>query len=58
VRATVIDGHSYGFPTFVVEDACFDRARLSHGVNLYEMNAKYADVVTADALEELAGITA
>ncbi len=58
VRATVIDGHSYGFPTFVVEDACFDRARLSHGVNLYEMNAKYADVVTADALEELAGIKA
>jgi nicotinamidase-related amidase len=54
VRATVIDGHSYGYPVFVVEDACFDRARLSHGVNLYEMNAKYADVLTADALTELA----
>jgi hypothetical protein len=34
----------------VVEEACFDRARLSHGVNLFEMNAKYADVVSADAV--------
>jgi maleamate amidohydrolase len=50
VRATVVDGHSHGFPMFVVEDACFDRARLSHGVNLFEMNAKYAEVVTADQL--------
>lgn len=48
VRATVVDGHSWGYPTFVVEEACFDRSRLSHGVNLYEMNAKYADVITVD----------
>jgi len=52
VRATVVDGFSYGYPTFVVEEACFDRARLSHGVNLFEMNAKYADVVSVD---EIAG---
>ncbi|WP_395109702.1 cysteine hydrolase family protein [Actinomadura sp. SCN-SB] len=52
VRATVVDGHSHGYPTFVVEDACFDRSRLSHGVNLFEMNAKYADVVTASELIE------
>ncbi|WP_459548626.1 isochorismatase family protein [Nocardia sp. X0981] len=50
VRATVIDSHSRGYPTFVVEDAVFDRSRLSHGVNLFEMNAKYADVLTADQL--------
>jgi maleamate amidohydrolase len=50
VRATVIDGHSNGYPTFVIEDAVFDRSRLSHGVNLFEMNAKYADVLTAGQL--------
>lgn len=50
VRATVVDSFSWGYPTFVVEEACFDRARLSHGVNLFEMNAKYADVVSADAM--------
>jgi isochorismate hydrolase len=41
-----VDAFSNGYPTFVVEEACFDRARLSHGVNLFEMNAKYADVVS------------
>lgn len=50
VRATVVDGHSHGYPVFVAEDACFDRARLSHGVNLFEMNAKYADVLTTEDL--------
>lgn len=55
VRATVIDSHSNGYPTFVAEEAVFDRSRLSHGVNLFEMNAKYADVVTVDTLEQLAG---
>ena len=54
VRATVIDAHSNGYPTFVVEDAVFDRSRLSHGVNLFEMNAKYADVLTFEQLEHLA----
>jgi maleamate amidohydrolase len=54
VRATVIDAHSNGYPTFVVEEAVFDRSRLSHGVNLFEMNAKYADVVTVEDLRSLA----
>lgn len=54
VRATVIDSHSHGYPTFVVEEAVFDRSRLSHGVNLFEMNAKYADVIGVDRLRELA----
>ena len=51
VRSTVIDGYSYGFPVFVVEEATFDRSQFSHLVNLYEMNSKYATVVTrAEAL--------
>lgn len=46
VRATVVDSFSLGFATFVCEDAVFDRAITSHMVNLYEMQAKYADVLT------------
>ncbi len=46
VRSSVIDGYSYGFPVFVVEEGTFDRSRFSHLVNLYEMNSKYATVVT------------
>ncbi len=46
VRATVVDGFSWGYPVFIPEEAVFDRARLSHAVNLFELNAKYADVIT------------
>ena len=53
VRATVVDAFSYGYPTFVVEECCFDRSRFSHLVNLFEMNQKYADVMT---LEETVGL--
>lgn len=52
VRASVIDAHSAGFATFVLEEAVFDRSLLSHGVNLFEMNAKYADVVSLAELGE------
>jgi nicotinamidase-related amidase len=48
VRATVVDGFSWGFPVYVVEEAVFDRSRLSQAVNLYEMNVKYADVLTVN----------
>lgn len=48
VRATVVDAFSWGFPTFVVEEATFDRSQLSAAVSLFEMNAKYADVITCD----------
>ena len=45
VRGTVLDGYSYGYPVFVVEECVFDRSRTSHLVNLFEMNSKYATVV-------------
>lgn len=48
VRATVVDAFSWGFATFVIEEATFDRSPLSAAVSLYEMNAKYADVITSD----------
>ncbi|MCZ6624737.1 MAG: isochorismatase family protein [Deltaproteobacteria bacterium] len=55
VRATVVDSFSYGYPTFVVEECCFDRSNFSHLVNLFEMNQKYADVITlTEALELIA----
>ena len=38
VRGTVLDGYSYGFPVFLVEECVFDRSRTSHLVNLFEMN--------------------
>lgn len=45
VRASVVDACSYGYNVFVVEECCYDRLELSHLVSLFDMNAKYADVV-------------
>jgi maleamate amidohydrolase len=46
VRATCVDSMSHGFITAVVRDACGDRHAAPHEANLFDMNAKYADVVT------------
>jgi maleamate amidohydrolase len=46
VRATCIDAMSHGFITTVVRDACGDRHAGPHEANLFDMNAKYADVVS------------
>jgi maleamate amidohydrolase len=52
VRGTVLDGYSFGYPVFLVEECVFDRSRTSHLVNLLEMNAKYASVIQlAEALD-------
>jgi maleamate amidohydrolase len=56
VRATAVDGHSHGYPVFVVSDACFDRSPFFHDVSLYDLNAKYATVVTvAEVVDHLRG---
>jgi maleamate amidohydrolase len=39
---------SHGFVTAVVRDACGDRHPAPHEANLFDMNAKYADVVSED----------
>ena len=45
VRATCVDTMSHGFIPIVVADACGDRHAAPHEANLFDMNAKYADVV-------------
>lgn len=47
VRATVVDACSGGFRVIVPRDCVADRAALSHDVNLFDMDSKYADVVPA-----------
>jgi maleamate amidohydrolase len=55
VRASVVDSMSHGFVTLVVADACGDRAEEPHRANLFDMSAKYADVIgLQEALDYLA----
>jgi|SRR5579871_5116389 len=46
VRASVVDGCTYRFRMGVVEECTFDRTEASHAINLFDMNQKYADVVS------------
>ena len=50
VRASVIDAFSDNYRVAVAEDGCFDRVELSHAVNLFDMDAKYADVLSTDEI--------
>ena len=45
VRATAIDLLQYGFPTIVPRECVGDRAQAPHDANLFDIQAKYADVV-------------
>lgn len=57
VRAAVIDAFSYNYKISIVEECTFDRFESSHAINLFDMQAKYCDVVgVAEATEYLAGI--
>ncbi len=49
VRATCIEAISHGFVTLVIEDAVGDRADGPQEANLFDMSAKYADLVSAGA---------
>src|SRR5438105_15870089 len=45
VRAMAIDLLQYGFPTLVPRECVGDRAQAPHEANLFDIQAKYADVV-------------
>jgi maleamate amidohydrolase len=50
VRATALDALQHGFAPFVVADACGDRHPAPHAANLFDLQAKYAEVISeADA---------
>ena len=48
IRATVLDSFSNNFKTIVAEEAVFDRGEVSHKMNCFDMNAKYADVIPVE----------
>lgn len=50
IRATVADAFSYNYRTIVAYDCVFDRIQTSHGVSLFDMDAKYADVLPSSAI--------
>lgn len=54
VRSSAVDAFAYNFRVLVPHDACYDRAKLIHQVNLFDIGQKYADVMTTkEAVEHL-----
>lgn len=59
VRGSVVDAFAYNYRVCVPEDAVYDRSRVSHAVNLFDMAEKYADVMpTGEAMGALREIPA
>jgi len=48
VRASAVDAMQYGFIPLVVRDAVGDRHAGPHESNLFDLQAKYADVIDLD----------
>ncbi len=54
VRATVVDSMGNGFRPIVPKECSGDRAEGPHEANLFDMDQKYADVMTlSEVLSEL-----
>lgn len=53
VRATVVDGMQYDFPVIVAKEAVGDRNPQAHEANLFDMHAKYAEVLSVDDILSL-----
>jgi maleamate amidohydrolase len=47
IRATAVDLVQYGWPVIVPRDCVGDRAQAPHEANLFDIQAKYGDVVSA-----------
>ena len=52
VRATAVDLLQYGWPTIVPRECVADRAQAPHEANLFDIQAKYADVLSLDEVLE------
>lgn len=49
VRASALDACQHGFLPFVVREACGDRHPAPHEASLFDLQAKYAEVIGEDA---------
>jgi nicotinamidase-related amidase len=52
VRASTVDAIQYGFRPIVVREAVGDRSRPAHEQSLFDIQAKYGDVMSVDAAIE------
>lgn len=57
MRATALDALQNGFIPYVVREACGDRDARPHEASLFDLQAKYAEVVSEADVMTLIGAT-
>jgi maleamate amidohydrolase len=55
VRATAVDGLQYDYKVVVPKEAVGDRNEDAHRANLFDLNAKYADVLDLESVLKMIG---
>lgn len=55
IRASAVDAVQYGYPTLVVADCVGDRAQPPHDASLFDIQAKYGDVIGSDDARDYLG---
>ncbi|MFM9853817.1 MAG: isochorismatase family protein [Sphingomonadaceae bacterium] len=56
IRASALDALQHGFAPFVVREACGDRHAAPHEASLFDLQAKYAEVISeAEAVKHIGG---
>lgn len=55
IRASIIDSFSYGYKTFVPKECVGDQSVEQHESNLFDVQVRYANVVTLDETLQLMG---
>jgi nicotinamidase-related amidase len=59
VRASAVDAIQYGFRPVVVREAVGDRSKPAHDQSLFDIQAKYGDVMNVEAvLQKIAAVNA
>ena len=53
VRATAVDGLQHDYPVVVVSEAVGDRNPDAHAANLFDLAAKYADVLKLNQVKKM-----
>ncbi|MHA6344367.1 cysteine hydrolase family protein, partial [Roseivivax sp. CAU 1761] len=53
VRASAVDAYNRDLPCLIVPEAVFDRFAASHAVALFDLQAKYADLIDAAGAEKV-----
>ncbi len=56
VRATAIDGLQHDYKVFIPREAVGDRNEAAHAANLFDLHAKYADVVDVEYILKRIGL--